>query len=574
MPWTNQRFGFPRGIEMTSPSQIERTAVPNYLYLTPDVPEMRALGIQSQIIIAEQLTINDRLHPDRYIISQITGLRGSDIRDTRIPHPSAHGEIPYNAFFSGKTLSFEGTIEAGNIDSLGRLERDLMAALGPLPSAALGNYYSQSIAVEYLTALQALPEFPVRFNWWDQNDAFYDPLSIAFWSQLSGDALLIPGTGRCTTSGAGATLSYHNLRGGFIDEVVTAQVSVIALGGANQIGVVSCCNSITSYLQAVVTWDGASAWTLVLQAVQGSGTTTLASAAIYPPLGQATWWIQMQTIADEITASVYDVDPRANPATILNSNSPIPPSTPLATVSTQLLGTLAEQFGYKISGFCGLTATSTANWAFLDWRVDSLWPCDFVIGARLIQSPAMSHQVMKQVDRFKRDFQFSIRASDPRILCPTPISTTVELATAPDVELGRVYPRIYTLVYLTPLSEPSGVPVAQIEAPGLEVTIVNKGTWIAKPVVTFFGGIENPVLTNFTTGVSLALDGIIADGDYAAVDCNRFTVTNKAGNNVFGLFDPTSAWLTLAPGPNLLQFTGSNAVGSPLCTVAAAHSWI
>src|ERR1700752_3337915 len=357
---------------MAIATQIARDSVPKYLYLKPEVPEMIALGVQSPIVIAEQLVLNDRLRPDRYLITTISGLRGSDVRDTRIPHPSAHGEVPYDAFFGGRTVSIEGTMEAGNIAELGRLERDLMAVLGPLPAAALGNYYSQGIAAEYLTALQALPEFPVRFNWWDQHDAFYDIQSIAFWGTLTGSALLIPGTGRATTVGGGATLSYHNLRDGFIDSLVTAQVSVTPLGGANQMGVIAACTSSTSYLQSVCVWDGAVGWTLKLQAIQASGTTTLASAGIPAPPGQATWWVQLQMLSDEVTANVFAVDPRANPFAV-----------PMATCSATLIGAMSEQFGYGATGFVGLTANSTANWAFLDWRVDSLYPCDFVIGGQI-----------------------------------------------------------------------------------------------------------------------------------------------------------------------------------------------
>src|ERR1700757_2994968 len=95
---------------MANATQIARDSVPKYLYLKPEVPEMIALGVQSPIVIAEQLVLNDRLRPDRYVISVITGLRGSDVRDTRIPHPSAHGEVPYNAFFGGRAADDETPI--------------------------------------------------------------------------------------------------------------------------------------------------------------------------------------------------------------------------------------------------------------------------------------------------------------------------------------------------------------------------------------------------------------------------------------------------------------------------------
>lgn len=550
---------------MTSPVQITKAQVPQYQYLTPAIPEMIALGINSPIVIAEQLIINDRLHPDRYFVKTITGLRGSDVRDTRVPHPSAHGEIPYDSFMGGKTITVDGTMEAGNIAQLNRMESDLMAVLGPLPAAALGNYYSQSIAVEYLTALQALPEFPVRFNWWDQHDGFYDPLSVAFWSQLSGASLVIPGVGRATTTSGGSTLSYHNLRGGFVDEVVTAMVSVTPVGGANQIGVISACTAANSYLYAVLACNSGYSFSLQLQAVLPSGTQTLGVAVLTVPSQQSTWWVQLQTVDDDCVASVYDVDPRANPSAI-----------PTASVSATLLGATAEALGYGVAGFVGVTASSTANWCYLDWRVGSLYPCDFQIGARLIQSPAMGHTKQSMnTSRYMRDFQFSIRASDPRILCPTTITKTIPLQSTPSVALGRSYPKTYPFVYTTtPLSEPTGAIIAETPTQGSEVDCVNRGSWIARPIITIYGGVTNPTITNLSTGKSILLNGTIASGDYVAIDCLQFLLTNSVGANVFGLWDPTSDWITLQPGDNIFTLVGQGLDLAARATVRFSSAWI
>lgn len=524
---------------MTTPQQVSRDSLPNYQYLTPTVPEMMALGIHSPIILGEQLIINDRLRPDRYVVKGISGLRSPDIRDNREPRPSDHGEIPYDSFYSGETLTFNGTMEAGNIAEIGRLEQDLVAALG------------------------TLVEFPVRFNWWDQHDGFFDPQSTVYWGLLSGQPLSISGNGRAVTSGGGATLSYHNLRGGFVDEIVTAQVSVTPIGVANDIGVVACCTSDTSFLKAVVSWDGSSTWTLNLQVEQMLGPSSLATASIAAPTQQTHWWVTLQSLSDTVTASVYDVDPRVDPT-----------ATPIATCSTTLLGEMAQQFGYGRSGYCGLVCTSTASWSFLDWRVDSLWPCDFTLyGRQASAGPALAHVAYKSQNRYTRDFQFSIRCSDPRIYCPTRISVSVPLSTASQVGLGRIYPRVYPLAYIVPLSEPSGEIISQMSQT-LEAEVINRGKWISKPVVVIAGGITNPVLTNLTTGESLALTGTIAQGDSVTIDCDQRTLTNSAGVSVFSMFDPSSSFLRLVPGGNPMRFSGSQKVGSPTATILYQSTWI
>jgi hypothetical protein len=458
------------------------------------------------------------------------------------------------------TITFQGTMEAGSVGEINRMESDLLAVLGVFaPPPAPGLIFQAGV----------LPEYPFKFNWWDVHDAFFDAqTSQAFWAVLTGAALTFTGNGRCTTAGGAASLAYYGLRSGYVDEVVSAEVAVTpGVAGTQAIGVIACCTSDTSYLKAEIN-SSAGTWTLTIKAVQSSGTTTLASTALPSITQQTNWWIQLWTVDDVITAYVYAVDP------VKNSSA-----TPVATATATLMGAMANALGANQTGFVGLTTTATIPWYFLDWRVDSLWPCDFRIMARAVQAPQTVHakQQITQVDRFVRDFQFAVRASDPRILCPTQIQKPLQVVTALSVALGRIYTRTYPLAYLTPLSEPSGQILSQISGVGVapqETAVINHGTWIAKPTIVFSGGITNPILINRTTGQSLILDGTISPTDSVTADCLNQTLINAAGGSVMGMFDPAGFWTTLVPSTNILTYTGSNSIGSPTATIYFSHAWI
>jgi hypothetical protein len=550
---------------MPNPQQIARASVPKYLHYSPAIPEMIALGRNAPIIIANQLVINDRLQPDRYIVKDITGLRGPDLRDSRQPRPAAHGEVLFDSYWGGKTVTVAGTMEAGSIAQLNGMERDLVACLGSPPQIGLATSQTQA-ALEVFAALQSMTEFPIKFNWWDQHDAFFDTTSVAYWSQLSGAALSIPGTGRLTSVGGGASVSYHSLRSGFIDEVVTGCVSVQPGVGTNSIGVVLCATASNSYLEATLNLSGTT-WSLSISAVQPSGTTQLASANLGPnPTIASTLWIQMQTLDDLVTATVFSQDPNV-----------VQSPTVLATCSYTFTGALAQQFGFGQPGFVGLTSTLLdGRWCFLDWRVDAIYPSDFMLSARTVQSPAMSHTATNDLGtRFKRDFQFAVRCSDPRILGPVRLTSSVPLSSGAGVYFGRTYPRFYPTAYKIPTSLPTNAPLTQPVGLSEQAVIRNRGTWVAYPLVTIYGGITNPTLYNLTSGYNFSLDGTIASGDYVVIDSFNKVMTNKSGASVMSMFDTGNIqWPEISPGDNTLQLVGSNPVGSPLATLSYSYAWI
>jgi len=71
------------------------------------------------------LTFNDTSTIDKIRITSIDGIDDADVRDVREDRPATDGEIPYDNHYSGRTLVFNGRIEAFMRDKL----RDMQFAL-------------------------------------------------------------------------------------------------------------------------------------------------------------------------------------------------------------------------------------------------------------------------------------------------------------------------------------------------------------------------------------------------------------------------------------------------------------
>jgi phage-related protein len=522
------------------PVQVTRQQLPQYQAYRPPVPDFMAMGMHVPWLINDSLVINDRLRYDRYVIDTISGLQGADIRDSRQVRPGDHGEVAYDAYWGGKTVTVSGVMEASTYAELSNMERDLRAQL------------------------TQLVEYPIKLNWWDQHDPFFDTQNIAYWSTLSGNALVIPGNGSCTTAGNVATLSYWNTRNNYVDVNVTAMVSVTPAGTSNSMGVAARLTSNTNYLYAQISWNATTnGWTLGLYAVDSAGTSLL-SSVVLPQINFATYlWVQLQTLGDQITANVFTVDPHDVPG--------IPPA---YTTSYVLSGATSDALGYGVGGYAGIICGGTVNWQFLDWRVEGIWPCDFEFNARAITNPSFSEQAQTDTDKFRKNFQFSVRASDPRMLCATTLQVGVPFEDDTSVLLARTYPHVFEQVYNVPIKEPAGTLLSQAINPANSVSIFNRGDWICKPVLTIYGGIDSPAVVNQTTGTQLALNCVITPGDYIVVDCAAHSISDSDGNDIFGVYSVNNLeWLTLVPGPNVMQLQGQLYDTAPYMIVSYQYAW-
>lgn len=518
----------------TAPTLIPRASVPLYPYVFPSVPDFQAIGLQSVIQI-NGLNINDRLRPDRYFVKKITGLGQADIRDNRIDRPSDHGEIAYDAFYKGSTVTIEGEIQAGSLGQSTRMHRDLEAALG------------------------TLVESPMKFRWFDVHDEFSDAVSSqAFWKTLNGAFFNFPGDGTMRFTAAG--LAYYSLRN-YIDARVTAQV---VIGNPTVSGIWGPSLPVVDsedYVKLSVNSVSGTFTIALSYVIAGVEKAISAPISIAKPIVGQSVWLVLQKVGDQFIGNAYTQDPVAFP------------STPIASTSATLTGSIASEFGYESSGVAGIVVSgsaSLASWSVQDFRVDSIWPGDVYLNVRAIAplSPQNTRE-STVTSRFITPFQFAVRASNAAKRSPVTISQSM----GSDVQLllGRVYNRIFQQTYTVPITE-----LGEISKPKAEQQAIctNKGTWIAKPIIVITGGITNPVVTNLTTGQSLILNGTIAPSDFLTIDCARHKITNSTGADQFGLFDPESFWTFLVKGDNKMIMTGKEESGTPMCTIQWQHTWL
>lgn len=124
--------------------------------------------------------------------------------------------------------------------------------------------------------------------------------------------------------------------------------------------------------------------------------------------------------------------------------------------------------------------------------------------------------------KHERDFQVTLRASDPFLLSYLEHYAPVVMAASPST-----------------------------------VAVLNAGNFDSRPRYKIIGPITNPVILNNTNGKQMTFNGTVASGALLEIDVRRKTVVDGSGVNKFGMLDVTSDWATLDDGTNNLQISGS-----------------
>jgi hypothetical protein len=447
----------------TVPTQVTLAQLPAYQYVTPPVPDTIAKGRESAILY-NGLVLNDRRRPDRYYVTEVDGLGGPDIRDNRENRPQAHGEIPYDAYWGGNTMTIEGTIQAGNFMEGKRMERDFEAA---------------------------------------------------YWQELSGIATF-PGDGTMRF-GSNGTVAYHSLRQ-YIDHIVTAEIFVPLFYSTQQVGVMAKCQASNQYVSWLM---GAN--TLTLQAgVTGSGLAVGSGYTVsFTPTPGVSYWMQLVMVGDTMQGLCFDQNPFTTTATPVAS-----------TILYTLPGVIAQSYGFMQQGYAGIIASGSsqmANAAAFDFRVDALWPSDFVQNVRPISTPTVKAVQQTDGSKYKADFQVSVRASNPRWTSPQ-------------------------LQYVSGLIGGT--------TPQQTLVVVNRGNWLAQPIIyvgAYGGSTAKPTITNLTTGTFVLLDATVSASYGITMNTANETLFDTTGANVFDFYDPTSTgFIQLVPGQNRFTVTSNN----------------
>jgi hypothetical protein len=112
---------------------------------------------------------------------------------------------------------------------------------------------------------------------------------------------------------------------------------------------------------------------------------------------------------------------------------------------------------------------------------------------------------------------------------------------------------------------------AIVKGSGAPVTLnlTNTGTATAEKItIDCLGPIINPTITNTTNGTSVTVNTSVLGTKHLLIDTGAFTALND-GTNVIGNLTHSGAlpFLTINPGANVLQISGSACTGSTLVTV-------
>jgi hypothetical protein len=167
-------------------------------------------------------------------------------------------------------------------------------------------------------------------------------------------------------------------------------------------------------------------------------------------------------------------------------------------------------------------------------------------------------------------FQWAIQltATDHRRYADA-LSTTASDLSGVGATSGRPYPRRY------PLSYGGGDPTKR----GL-ITATNVGNTTAGGVLSVFGPITDPSVTQMTTGRRLGMSLVLNVGDQLDIDLDTHTVILN-GFTSRRSFLTTAQWFRLAPGDNLLKFSGTQHLAAnpptipyPRVSLAYRSAWL
>jgi hypothetical protein len=229
---------------------------------------------------------------------------------------------------------------------------------------------------------------------------------------------------------------------------------------------------------------------------------------------------------------------------------------------------LATAFGSGVYSKQGLrwTASDYSNELFVDdFRIEAITPADTYINCKKL-SPIAS--VEKQVGKyFRRDFQISLAASDPRIYSSTEIKSTKTPTTT--TRKGRYYPRTFRYEYTTLLD--SAYFVSSDEN---TVVVANEGNFESFPTIKLEGGMTNPILVNVTNGTQMVFNVDIAQGDYYLIDLQARTIEDSYGVSRINSLSSDSDFIFLSTGNNTIMLGVEAYSGSPLLSIWHRYAWV
>ena len=93
---------------------------------------------------------------------------------------------------------------------------------------------------------------------------------------------------------------------------------------------------------------------------------------------------------------------------------------------------------------------------------------------------------------------------------------------------------------------------------GGSATLTNAGTLATPPTIVFHGPMQNPRLSNDTTGQTMELTYTLNEGDQITVNMQARTMIQGTNTNRMSTKTTTSRFWELAPGANVLSFAATS----------------
>ena len=145
---------------------------------------------------------------------------------------------------------------------------------------------------------------------------------------------------------------------------------------------------------------------------------------------------------------------------------------------------------------------------------------------------------VQQNFKWERDFQISLRASNPRFVSLLPTATTITV--------GNIVP----------------------------TTIVNNGNYFAQPILTLENQMTAPRLVNESTGQELKFSGNLVNGERVTVDFATRRITLQTGVSVINRLAPDSDWPELGPGENAITVLATGIGGTASAVLNYRHTFM
>lgn len=296
--------------------------------------------------------------------------------------------------------------------------------------------------------------------------------------------------------------------------------------------------------------------TLKVSAVVAGTDNVLSTQRINPLMQSSPVWLQSRTDGDIITAGIW-LEPPSDDAV------------PDFSTSAVLQGSDSDLFGDQILSEVGFGAdTSSTNWIFDDFKIQSLSPGDITFNVRKMPNGMSITESQDSISAFNRVFQITTRASRSFAQCATQSRSQI-FTPNPGFSpgLGFSFPITFPLRFSLAIA--GGVPANTF------TTVVNRGTVWTRPKIFIYGAVSGGfTIANLQNGQQISWSGTLPDGDYLVFDCLRRTLVNSAGENQMAFFSSTSSrWMDLEPGPNDIYFAGSNYSSNTRMVVYYRSSW-